>query len=106
RSNHEALSTLFAYATAWELNLVAEDQAEIADAQLVSGGFYSSLGVPPAAGRLILDDDDRSGAVPVAVISYPFWQRRFAASPAAIGRPIRINNNSFTIVGVSAPGFF
>ena len=39
RSNQDPLSTLFAYATAWELNLVAENQAEIADAQLVSGGF-------------------------------------------------------------------
>jgi macrolide transport system ATP-binding/permease protein len=86
RSNQDALSTLFAYATAWELNLVAEDQAEIADGQLVSGGFYGGLGVSPAAGRLIVDDDDRSGAAPVAVISYRYWQRRFAANPAAIGR--------------------
>jgi macrolide transport system ATP-binding/permease protein len=106
RSNQDALSTLFGYATAWELNLVAEDQAEIADGQLVSGGFYGGLGVSPAAGRLIVDDDDRSGAGPVAVISYQYWQSRFAANPAAIGRPILINNTSFTIVGVSAPGFF
>ena len=101
-----SLSTLFAYATAWELNLVAENQAEIADAQLVSGGFYAGLGVPPAAGRLIVDDDDRSGAAPVAVLSYRYWQSRFAASPAAVGRQILINNTPFTIVGVSAPGFF
>ena len=106
RSNQDVLSTLFAYATAWELNLVAEDQAEIADAQLVSGGFYGGLGVSPAAGRLIVDDDDRSGAAPVAVISYRYWQSRFAANPAAIGRRILINNTPFTIVGVSAPAFF
>ena len=106
RSNQNALSMLFAYATAWEINLVAEDQAEIADGQLVSGGFYGGLGVTPAAGRLIVDDDDRSGAAPVAVISYRYWQGRFAANPAAIGRRILINNTSFTIVGVSAPGFF
>jgi hypothetical protein len=90
----------------WELNLVAENQSEIADAQLVSGGFYAGLGVPPAAGRLIGDDDDRSGAAPVAVLSYRYWQNRFAANPAAIGRAILINNTPFTIVGVSAPGFF
>ena len=106
RSNQDELSTLFAYATAWELNLVAENQAEIADGQLVSGGFYVGLGVSPAAGRLIVDDDDRSGAAPVAVISYRYWRRRFAADPAAIGRRILINNIPFTIVGVSAPGFF
>ena len=85
---------------------MAENQAEIADGLLVSGGFYSGLGVSPAAGRLIADDDDRSGAPPVAVLSYQYWQSRFAASPAAIGRPILINNTPFTIVGVSAPGFF
>ncbi len=106
RSNAEPLGSLFAYATAWEVNLVAENQAEIADGQLVSGGFYNGLGVPPAAGRLIMDEDDRSGAAPVAVLSYRYWQSRFAASPAAVGRQILINNTPFTIVGVSAPGFF
>jgi predicted permease len=106
RANQEALSILFAYATAWEINLVAQDQAEIADVQLVSGGFYNGLGVAPSAGRLIVDDDDRSGAAPVAVLSYSYWQRRFAADPAAVGRKIVVNNTPFTIVGVSAPGFF
>jgi macrolide transport system ATP-binding/permease protein len=106
RSNHDALSAFFAYALTPELNLVVEDQAEIGDGQLVSGGFYSGLGVSPAIGRLIVDDDDRSGAAPVAVISYQYWQRSFGADPAAIGRRILINNTSFTIVGVSAPGFF
>lgn len=106
RSNQDALSTLFAYATSWELNLVAEGQAEIADGQLVSGGFYGGLGVSPAAGRLIADDDDRSGAAPVAVISYRYWQRRFHSNLAAIEQPILINNTPFTIIGVSAPGFF
>jgi predicted permease len=105
-SNRDPLSTLFAYATAWEINLVVENQAEIAEGQLVSGGFYSGLGVSPAAGRLIADDDDRAGAPPVAVLSYQYWQSRFAASPTAIGRPILVNNTPFTIVGVSAPGFF
>jgi hypothetical protein len=102
RSKQDVLSTLFAYATAWELNLVTDSQAEIADAQLVSGGFYGGLGVSPAAGRLIGDDDDRAGAAPVAVISFRYWQSRFAADPAAIGRQIVINNAPFTIVGVSS----
>ena len=106
RSNPDGLSTLFAYATAWELNLVTDDQAEIANGQLVSGGFYAGLGVVPALGRLIGDEDDRRGAAPVAVVSYQYWQRRFAANPGAIGRTIRVNNTPFTIVGVSAPGFF
>ena len=60
---------------------MAENQAEIADGQLVSGGFYNGLGVSPAAGRLIMDDDDRTGAAPVAVISYRYWQTPFRRQP-------------------------
>jgi predicted permease len=105
-ANKDALSTLFAYAFMWELNLVAEGQAEIGGGQAVSGGFFRDLGIAPAAGRLILDDDDRSGAPTVAVISYRYWQGRFNSNPAVIGRPILINNTPFTIVGVSAPAFF
>jgi len=97
RANQDVLSSLFAYATAWEVNVVAEDHAELSNVQLVSGGFYDGLGVSPAAGRLIGDEDDRRGAAPVAVISYPYWQQRFAGNPAAIGRTILINNTPFMI---------
>jgi macrolide transport system ATP-binding/permease protein len=106
RAQHDILSTLFAYASAPEVNLIARGQAEAARGLYVSGGFYSGLGVSPAAGRLILDEDDRAGATPVAVISYKYWQRRFASNPDAIGQGILIDNVPFTIIGVSAPGFF
>ncbi|SPE27390.1 membrane hypothetical protein [Candidatus Sulfopaludibacter sp. SbA6] len=106
RAKPDQLATLFAYANAWQVNLIARGQAEVASGLFVSGGFYSGLGVAPAAGRLILDEDDRAGAAPVAVIGYRYWQRRFAANPDAVGQAIVINNVPFTIVGVSAPGFF
>jgi predicted permease len=106
RANQDALSDLFAYATASEINLVAEGQAEIADVELVSGGFYRGLGVPSAAGRLITDDDDRAGTAPVAVLNYRYWERRFAANPGVIGQSILVNNTPVTVIGVSAPGFF
>ncbi|HXB67025.1 MAG TPA: ABC transporter permease [Candidatus Acidoferrales bacterium] len=106
RANQDKLSTLFAYGGAWQVNIIAHGQAEVAQGLFVSGGFYRDLGVPPAAGRLILDADDRAGAAPVAVITHKYWQRRFAANPDAIGQSMLINNVPFTIVGVSAPGFF
>ena len=106
RVRHDTLSTLFAYASAWQVNIIARGQAEAARGLFVSGGFYSGLGVAPAAGRLILDEDDRAGAPAVAVISYQYWQRRFASNPDAVGQTMLINNVPFTIVGVSAPGFF
>jgi predicted permease len=106
RANQQSLSSLFAFAIASELNVIAEGQADTADVQLVSGDFYPGLGLPAAAGRLIAEDDDRAGTPPVAVLSHRYWQRRFAADPNAIGQTILINNTPFTIVGVSAPGFF
>jgi predicted permease len=106
RTNHEVLTSLFAYAGPRQLNIVAQGQAEVANGQLVSGGFFSGLGVAPAAGRLIADDDDRAGAALVAVISYRYWQDRFASSRSAVGAQMLINNAPFTIVGVAAPGFF
>jgi len=100
------LSEIFAFADTGRLNLIVQGQAELAEGQLVSGGFFGALGVTPAAGRLIIDEDDRIGAAPVVVISHSYWRRRFAESSEAIGQSILINNKPFTIAGVSAPGFF
>jgi hypothetical protein len=86
RGDSDVFSALFAYAWGGRPNTVVEGQAEILGAQLVSGGFFTGLGVYPAAGRLIRDDDDRFGAPPVAVISYKYWRRRFASSPSAVGQ--------------------
>ena len=75
--------------------------------QMVSGNYYALLGVPAAAGRMIVPDDDRApGASAVAVLSHAFWTRQFGGDPAVIGRVVRLNGHPFTIVGVSAPEFF
>jgi putative ABC transport system permease protein len=74
--------------------------------QLVSGGYYSVLGVPAALGRPLLPSDDGApGTGAVAVLSYGFWQRRFGRDPSVLGRRIALNEIAFTIVGVSAEGF-
>jgi macrolide transport system ATP-binding/permease protein len=105
-ANPDVLSTVFAYADARRLNIVAQHQAEFGQGLYVSGGFYAGLGVTPAVGRLIVDEDDRSGAPPATVLSWAYWQRRYNADPGAVGQSILINNEPFTIVGVSAPEFF
>jgi predicted permease len=95
--------------------------------ELVSGNYFSVLGVEPAIGRALTDDDDRVvGGGPVAVISYSFWQRAFGGSPSVLGRTIRVNDGTIgggtsgfepepklppvqpvlTIVGVAPPDFF
>jgi hypothetical protein len=56
-------------------------------------------------GRAITDEDDKPGAAPVVVLSYQFWQDRFAANPAVVGRQLKLNKQSFTIIGVTPPAF-
>src|SRR5260370_15791991 len=85
--------------TGTRLNLTIKDQAELGDVQFVSGSFFSALEVRPSAGRLIEEDDDRFGAVPVAVIGYRYWRSRFAQSPGAIGQSILSNGAPVAIVG-------
>ena len=106
RADNDTFTNLFAYAWGGSPNTVVAGQAEVLDAELVSGGFFSGLGVNPAAGRLIVEDDDRFGARPVAVISYAWWQRRFGASPSAVGQSILVNGTPFVIAGVAPPDFF
>src|SRR5262245_2616727 len=99
------LSDFFAFAPISEINAVVGQQAEVIKGQAVSGGYYSGLGVQPALGRAITDEDDRPGAAPVVVLSHQFWQERFGADPAVIGQPLKLNQQSFTIIGVTPPAF-
>jgi predicted permease len=99
------LSDFFAFAPFDELNVVVGKQAEVISGQAVSGGYYTGLRVQPVLGRAITDDDDKPGAEPVVVLSHQFWQERFSANPAVIGQPLRLNQQSFTIIGVTAPAF-
>jgi predicted permease len=99
------LSDLFAFAPFGELNAVVGQQAEVVSGQVVSGGYYAGLGVQPVLGRAITDEDDRAGAAPVVVLSHQFWQERFGANPSVIGQPLKLNQQSFTIIGVTPPAF-
>jgi predicted permease len=86
--------------------LTQRGQAERVDVELVSGNTFDVLGVSPVIGRALTPDDDRTpGAHPVAVLSYDYWQRRFAGSPAVLNQVVTINNTPMTIVGVAPKGF-
>ncbi len=106
RDHNSVFSSLFAYQGVGRLNLVIRDQASLGEVELVSGNFFSGLGIVPAAGRLISEDDNRATDPQVAVLSYRYWQDRFASDQSAVGKIIKINNVPFTIIGVSAPEFF
>lgn len=71
---------------------------------LVSGGYFRVAGARPRLGRTLLPDDDVAGAGPAAVLSYPFWVRRFGADRAVLGRTLRLAGTTATVVGVMPPG--
>jgi predicted permease len=71
----------------------------------VTGAFYETAGVQPIAGRLITRRDDAPGAPVVVVLSYAYWDRRFARDPSVVGRTLTINGFPAEIIGVSAKGF-
>ncbi|MBO0859356.1 MAG: ABC transporter permease [Chloracidobacterium sp.] len=107
RDQNGVLSGLLAYHPL-RLSVSVDNQPEPAVAgQLVSGNYYSVLGVNAALGRTIGPDDDRApGESFVCVISYSYWGRRFASDPAVVGKTIHIGGAPFTIIGVSSPEFF
>ena len=86
-------------------NLAYANQTVSGRALMVSGGYFPVLGVRPLMGRTIGWEDDRNGGNPVAVLGYGYWRDRLGAAPDVLNRPIHINGNLFTIVGV-APGNF
>jgi putative ABC transport system permease protein len=80
--------------------------SEVVSGTMVSGNYFEVLGIPPAAGRVLAPADNlREDAHPSVVLSYDFWQRRFAGSPSAVGRAITLNGSPFTVVGVARSGF-
>jgi putative ABC transport system permease protein len=74
--------------------------SEFAWGHLVSGGYFSLFGARPQAGRLLQPEDDRAGAEPVVVVSHFFWKKALEGDPGAVGRPLRLNGLTFTLVGV------
>lgn len=106
QKNDALFSSIFAYHPAHELNVVAKEQADIAKGEYVSGDYFSGLAVRPAAGRMIVPDDDQVGSPLVAVVSLGFSQRHFAGAANAAGQTILINNVPATVVGVTPPEFF
>jgi predicted permease len=88
------------------ITLTHEGQSQRADLEVVSGNYFEVLGVRPALGRLLTQDDDRApGAHPVVVLGHGFWSRRFAGSPAVLNQVVRVNGTTMTVVGVAPRGF-
>jgi predicted permease len=91
---------------AFHANLGDGERTVSGEGSLVSGGYFTVLGLRPALGRLLLPADDQNvGAQPVAVLSHRFWENNFGADPGVLNRAVVINGQSFTVVGVAPRGF-
>jgi len=88
------------------VNLSAAGDPRPVSAEIVSGTYFPVLGVGPAIGRVIGDQDDAAPlAGPVIVLSYDFWQSQFGGAPDVLGRKVLVNQHPMTIVGVAAARF-
>ena len=82
------------------------NHTERVSAELVSGSYFSELGIGAAIGRVLTPDDDRTpGGHPVTVLSYSFWRNRFSGDTAIIGKTVVINGRNMTVIGVAQPGY-
>ena len=107
RDQNSVLSGIFGTTMPERLAVSVDGEGELVRGQIVSGGYYSTLGVKAALGRTITTEDDKISEGPsVAVISYAYWKRRFNLAPSVVGKRIAINGFPFTIIGVTPPEFF
>jgi predicted permease len=101
RDRNEVFTGLAAYSTR-QFNVGDANQVEQIWGEVVSGNYFDVLGVQPATGRGFLADEDRiPGRNPVVVIGHALWQRRFNADPNLVGRPIVLNGQQLTVVGIA-----
>ena len=105
RNHTNVFADAMAFVGPDQVDLSGNGVPTTAQAELVSGSYFQTLGVAPALGRTLMPDDEKPGAPAVAVLDYAYWQRAFGGSPAAIGRTIRLNDAVFTIIGIAEPGF-
>jgi predicted permease len=104
RDQNTVFSGLIASASA-TAGVVWNQKAEAVGTELVSGNYFTTLGVGPAVGRVLdAGDETAPGANPVAVLNFDYWKSHLGEAPV-VGKTLEVNGTPFTIVGVAAPGF-
>src|SRR5690348_1667862 len=107
RDHNNVFSGTFAFSELERLDVTIDGRPELTSGQIVSGNYYSTLGVNAVLGRTIKPNDDKTpGESAVAVISYAYWKRRFGLSRDVVGKAITVDGIPFTIIGVAPPQFF
>ena len=107
RDHNHVFSDLAAHYSFAPINLVVSGESTEINGSVISGNYFSVVGVRPFLGRFFLSDEDAiPGKNPVAAISYALWQRRFAGDPQILGKSIILNGTAFTVIGIAPRDFY
>jgi predicted permease len=105
RDKDMAFESLLATSQA-TVDLTRGGVSEFADAEIVSGNYFTMLGVGPALGRVFTQaEDQQKDAAPVVVLSFDYWRTHMNSDPAAVNQTISLNGHPYKVVGVAAAGF-
>jgi putative ABC transport system permease protein len=105
RDQNKVFDSVSAVRSNESYNFTGAGEPERLKGRIVSAGFFSLLGIKPLLGRDFLAEEDRPGANPAVIISHGFWTRRFGNDPGVVGKQITLNNQGYTVVGVTPQGF-
>jgi putative ABC transport system permease protein len=105
RDHNQAFEGLIATTSA-SVGFARAGESQVVSAELVSGNYFTLLGVHPALGRVLAQSDDQQpNTNPVAVLSFDFWKDHLGNDPGIVGAVVSVNGHPFQIIGVAAPGF-
>ena len=106
QAGNDVFASLAGYTSPRTLTYVTGGVSQRMFGELVTGNYFSTLGLKPAAGRFFLPEEDSiAGGHAVAVMNYATWQGRFGGQGDVIGKTLRLNNVVFTVIGVAPPRF-
>ena len=106
RDRNQVFSSLAGVVPAGGINVTRNNSSHLANAELVTGNYFTTLGVQPVLGRVFSQQDDGVPlASPVVVLSYDYWKNNLGADPSVVGSTLSINSFPFQVIGVTAPGF-
>jgi predicted permease len=92
--------------SSWTLTLQEDEGAVRMDVGLVTGNYFDVMGLSPVLGRLTRPSDDGPGVSPVIVLTHDYWTKHFAGDPAIVGKQLKLDGKSVTVIGVVQPAPF
>lgn len=104
RERNHVFESLTTFRT-WNMTLTGSGEPQSIAAGMVTADYFKVMGVAPIMGRAFLPEDDRTGANPVVVISFGFWQKHFGGDTSVVGKTITLDDRPFTVIGVTPESF-